>query len=46
MTELDGNAVSALVGLGFDRREAEAAVRRVQGSCKSTEDIIRAVLKG
>ncbi|MCI9458955.1 MAG: Holliday junction branch migration protein RuvA [Clostridia bacterium] len=44
--ELDGNAVSALVGLGFDRREAEAAVRRVQGSCKSTEDIIRAVLKG
>lgn len=45
-TELDASAVSALVGLGFDRREAEAAVRRVQGSCKSTEDVIRAVLKG
>ncbi len=43
---VDGGAVNALIGLGYDRKEAETAVKRYAKPNMSTEDIIRAVLQG
>ncbi len=41
------DAISALMGMGFSRQEAEMAVSRVQaGAYKSAEEIIIAALKG
>ena len=42
---LDENAVAALMSLGYDRKEAEAAVKKA-GEGLSTEEIIRAALRG
>lgn len=41
----DDRAVAALMSLGYDRREAEAAVSRVAKPGMPTEDIIRAALQ-
>lgn len=43
---IDEKAVLALIGLGYDKKEAEAAVLRVAVPGMSTEDIVRAVLRG
>ncbi len=43
---VDEQAVLALVGLGYEKREAEQAVKRAAKPNMSTEEIIRAVLKG
>lgn len=40
----DEKSVLALMGLGYERKEAEAAVKKVAKPDMSTEDIIRAVL--
>ncbi len=40
------DAVLALVSLGYDRKEAESAVRKVAKPDMSTEDTVRAVLRG
>lgn len=42
---VDEKAVLALVSLGYERKEAEAAVKKVDSGL-STEEIIRAVLRG
>lgn len=42
----DSDAVSALVALGYEKREAEAAVRRASLENSTTEEIVRAVLRG
>ena len=42
----DENAVLALVSLGYDRKEAEAAVRKVAKPDMTTEQLIREVLRG
>ncbi len=42
----DENAVLALVSLGYQRQEAESAVKKVTKSGMSTEEIIRAALAG
>ena len=42
----DENAVNALIGLGYDRREAEAAVRKATTPGMTTEQIVFAVLHG
>ncbi len=43
---VDQNAVSALMGLGYDRKEAESAVARFATPQMTTEEIVRAVLRG
>lgn len=43
---VDEKAVLALVGLGYDKKEAEAAVKKVAKPDMTTEDILRAVLQG
>ena len=43
---LDDTAVAALMSLGYDRKEAEAAVSRVSKPGITTEEIIREVLRG
>ncbi len=45
---LDDKAVAALIGLGYDRHEAEIALKKAtaDGTNMSTEEIIRAVLRG
>lgn len=43
---IDDQAVAALVGLGYERREAELAVRKAAKPGMSTEEVIRTVLKG
>ncbi len=45
---VDDKAVAALIGLGYERHEAELAVKKaaIDGANTSTEDIIRAVLRG
>lgn len=43
---LDEKAVLALVGLGYDRREAENAVKRATNPDMTTEEIVFAVLHG
>ncbi len=40
----DEKSVLALIGLGYERKEAEAAVKKFAKPDMSTEDIIRAVL--
>ncbi len=42
----DEKAVLALVSLGYDRKEAEALVKKTAGPEMSTEDIVRAALRG
>ncbi|MCH5166019.1 MAG: Holliday junction branch migration protein RuvA [Clostridiales bacterium] len=42
----DENAVLALVSLGYDRKEAEAAVKNVAKPDMTTEQLIREVLRG
>lgn len=42
----DEKPVLALIGLGYERREAEQIVRRVAKPNMSTEDVIRAALAG
>ena len=42
----DENAVLALISLGYERKEAEAAVRKVIKPDMTTEQLIRAVLRG
>ncbi len=42
----DEDAVLALVSLGYERKEAEAAVRKVAKPDMTTEQLIRAVLRG
>jgi Holliday junction DNA helicase RuvA len=41
-----GEAVSALVNLGYKRNEAEQAVRKVKGRTAPLEEVIRAALQG
>jgi Holliday junction DNA helicase RuvA len=41
-----GEAVSALVNLGYKRAEAERAVERVGGRTAPLEDVVRAALQG
>jgi holliday junction DNA helicase RuvA len=41
-----GEAVSALVNLGYRRPDAERAVKRVAGPAAPLEDVIRAALQG
>lgn len=43
---LDEKAVAALIGLGYDRKEAEKAVGGVAKPDMTTEQIVYAVLKG
>lgn len=43
---VDGNAVNALIGLGYDRKEAESAVKKCAKPNMTTEEIIRTVLQG
>lgn len=43
---LDDTAVAALMSLGYDRKEAEAAVSRASKPGMTTEEIIREVLRG
>lgn len=43
---VDDKVISALMGLGYERKEAELAVKKVFKPNMSTEDIIRAVLRG
>ncbi|MBD5132727.1 MAG: Holliday junction branch migration protein RuvA [Clostridiales bacterium] len=43
---VDDKVLAALMGLGYERKEAEAAIKKVAGPDMSTEEIIRAVLKG
>lgn len=40
------DAVFALTALGYSAQEAASAVNAVAGSCKTTEEVITAVLKG
>lgn len=42
----DEKAVLALVSLGYDRKEAEALVKKTAGPEMTTEDIVRAALRG
>ena len=42
-TSVDRDAVEALIGLGYQRRQAEEALRGIEG--ESTEDRIRSALK-
>ncbi|MDE6401119.1 MAG: Holliday junction branch migration protein RuvA [Clostridiales bacterium] len=42
----DEDAVLALISLGYDRKEAEAAVRKVAKPDMTTEQLIREVLRG
>lgn len=42
----DEDAVLALISLGYERKEAEAAVRKVIKPNMTTEQLIRAVLRG
>lgn len=42
----DEDAVLALISLGYERKEAEAAVRKVIKPDMTTEQLIRAVLRG
>ena len=42
----DDDAVLALVSLGYERKEAETAVRKVAKPDMTTEQLIRAVLRG
>lgn len=42
----DEQAVLALVGLGYERREAELAVKKATKPNMTTEEVIRAVLRG
>ncbi len=44
--ELDENALSALIGLGYEKKEAETAVKKVYKPGMTTEDVVRAVLQG
>lgn len=46
VTAVDDKAVAALIGLGYERREAELAVKKVATDGMTTEEIIRAVLRG
>jgi len=41
-----GEAVSALVNLGYKRAEAERAVERVKRPAAPLEDVVRAALQG
>lgn len=43
---LDENAVLALVGLGYERKEAELAVKKASKPDMTTEQIVYAVLRG
>lgn len=43
--QLDEKSVLALMGLGYERKEAEAAVKRVAKPDMSTEDIVLAALR-
>lgn len=43
---VDDEAVRALITLGYDRREAEAAVRKAAKDGMTTEQIVRAALMG
>ena len=43
---IDENAVLALVSLGYERKEAEAAVKKVSKPDMPTEEIVRAALRG
>lgn len=45
-TVLDDKACLALVGLGYEKKEAETAVKKVYKQGMTTEDIVRAVLQG
>lgn len=45
VSPIDGGAVNALIGLGYDKREAEAAVKRCYKPNMTTEEIIRTVLQ-
>lgn len=45
-TALDENAVLALVGLGYERKEAELSVKRVSKPDMTTEQLVFAVLHG
>jgi Holliday junction DNA helicase RuvA len=42
----DGDAVSALIALGYKPNDASRMVRAVAGECMSTEEIIRSALQG
>lgn len=43
---VDDNAVLALMSLGYEKKEAATAVKRVATPQMSTEEIVRAVLRG
>ena len=43
--QVDEKSVLALMGLGYDRKEAEAAVKKVSKPDMSTEDIVLAALR-
>lgn len=43
---LNSDAVNALIALGYDKKEAEAAVKRVSADNSTTEEIVRAALRG
>lgn len=43
---VDDNAVLALMSLGYEKKEAVTAVKRVATPQMSTEEIVRAVLRG
>ena len=43
---VDEQALNALIGLGYDKREAETAVKKVNKSGMTTEQIVFAVLHG
>ncbi len=42
----DENAILALISLGYERKEAEAAIKKYADPGMATEEIIRAVLRG
>ncbi len=46
VSALDENAVNALIGLGYDRKEAENAISKILKPDMTTEQIVFAVLHG
>lgn len=46
VVEADGKAVAALMGLGYDRKEAQDAIAKIYKAGMTTEQIVFAVLHG
>lgn len=46
VAETDGKAVAALMGLGYDRKEAQDAIAKIYKAGMTTEQIVFAVLHG